>query len=212
MLRLLDRVALSNVGAADAVQQHVHLADGPGAAVEFLPGEFQVAGVAADFLDVLLRLDQHAARSGTGVVDAHAFLRLDDLHHHADDFGGRVELAALLPGTVGEVFDEVFVGRTEQIGELEFVVRERDVVEVLDERHQGVVVHRPLADLAVEVDPLENVLQRVRVGVLDGSEGFVQTRSRPMSSGGRCRCCDRSRLGHSSGHRGARRSRTCRGC
>jgi hypothetical protein len=40
MLRFLEGVFLANVGAADAVQEHVHLADGPGAAVEFLPGEF----------------------------------------------------------------------------------------------------------------------------------------------------------------------------
>ena len=124
--RLLERVAVPDVGAADAVQQHVHLADGPGAAVEFLAGEFQVAGVAARLLDVLLGQDQHAARPHGGVVDAHALPRLDDLHHQADDLGGRVELAALLPGAVGEVFDEVLVGRAEQVGELEVVVAQRD--------------------------------------------------------------------------------------
>ncbi len=174
MLRLLDRVALANVGTADAVQEHVHLADGPGAAVEFLSGQFQVAGITTCLLHVLLRLDEHTARPGTRIVDAHAFLRFDQLDHHANDFGRRVELATLFARTVGEVFDEVFVGRTEQIGELEVVVGEGDVVEVLDERHQGVVIHRPLADLAIEVDPLEHVLQRVGVGVLDGGQGLVQ--------------------------------------
>ncbi len=43
MLRLLDRVALANVSTADPVQKHVHLADGPGATVEFLPGEFEIS-------------------------------------------------------------------------------------------------------------------------------------------------------------------------
>ncbi len=63
MLRFLERVALANVGTAYAVQEHVHLADGPGAAVEFLAGEFQVAGIAAGLLHVLLGLDQHTARA-----------------------------------------------------------------------------------------------------------------------------------------------------
>ena len=116
---------------------------------------------------------------------------------------GRVELATLLARTVGEVLDEVLVGRTEQVGELEVVVAERDVVEVLDERDQGAVVHRPLADLAVEVDPLENVLQRVRVGVFDGGQGLVQPGAdRRFQS-------DAVDLA-SSGLRAGRRSRTCR--
>ena len=45
---------------------------------------------------------------------------------------------------------------------------------MLDELDQGAVVHRPLADLAVEVDALEHVLERVRVGVFDGGQGLVQ--------------------------------------
>ncbi len=134
---------------------------------------------------------------------------LDQLDHHADDFGGRVELAALLARTVGEVFDEVFVGGPEQIGELEVVVGQGDVVEVLDERHQRVVVHRPLADLAIEVDPLEHVLQRVGIGVFDGGQGLVQP-SRPTSSGVQVLAARSSWA--SSGRRAARRSRTCRDC
>ena len=89
-----------------------------------------------------------------GIVDRHAFLRLDQLDHQPDDLGGRVELAALLPGTVGEVFDEVLVGRPQKVRELEVVVTQRDVGEVLDELDQRAVVQRPLADLAVEVDAL----------------------------------------------------------
>jgi hypothetical protein len=37
-----------------------------------------------------------------------------------------------------------------------------------DEFDQRAVVRRSLADLLVEVDPLEDILERVRVGVLDG--------------------------------------------
>ena len=50
-----------------------------------------------------------------------------------DDFGGRVEFAALLAGAVGKILDEIFVGGAQQVGELEVVVAQRDVVEVLDE-------------------------------------------------------------------------------
>ena len=145
--------------------------------LQFLARQLQVAGIAARFLHVLLGLDQHAARTAGGVVDRHALLRLDDLDHHADDFGGRVELAALLARAVGKILDEVLVGRPQQIGELEVVVAQRDFVEVLDERDQRAVVHRPLADAAVEVDPLQHVLERVRVGVFDGGQGLVQPRT-----------------------------------
>ena len=46
---------------------------------------------------------------------------------------------------------------------------------MLDELDQGAVIQGPLADPAIEVDALENVLEGVRVGVFDGGEGLVQT-------------------------------------
>lgn len=174
MQRLLERVALPDVGATDAMQQHVHLADGPSAAVEFLPRQFQIAGIAARFLNVLLRLDQHAARPDRRIVDAHAFLRFNNLHIQSDHSWRREELAPFFSGTVGKVFDEVVVGGSQQVGELEVVVAQRDAIEVLDEFDQGAVIHHPLADPAVEVDPLENILQRVRVGVFDSGKSLVQ--------------------------------------
>ena len=127
-----------------------------------------------DFLHVLLRLDQHAARPAGRVVDRHAFLRLDQLDQQPGDLGRRVELAPLLPGTVGEIFDEVFVCGSQEVRELEVIVAKRDVGEVLDEFDQSAVIQGPLADLAVEVDAFENVLERVRVGVFDGGQGLVQ--------------------------------------
>jgi len=45
---------------------------------------------------------------------------------------------------------------------------------VLYEFNQRAVVQGPLADFTVEIDALQNVLERVRVGVLDGGESFVQ--------------------------------------
>ena len=88
--------------------------------------------------------------------------------------GGREELTALFPSTVGKVFDEVFVSGPEQVGELEVIVAQGDAVEVQDELDQSAVIHRPLADLAVEVDAFEDILESVRVGVLYGSQCLVQ--------------------------------------
>ena len=95
------------------------------------------------------------------------------MHHHADDFGRRVELATLLPGAVGKVLDQVLVSSTQQVRELEVVVRQRDLIEVLNEFDQNAVVHRPLADLAIEVNRLQRILQRIRVGILNRSQRLV---------------------------------------
>ena len=177
VLRAADGVFLPDVGVGDAVQQHVHLADGPGGADLLLAGERQVARVAARLADVVAGLDQHAARADGGVVDAHARLGLDDLDHGAHHVGRGVELARLLARRVGEVLDQVFVGGAEQVGELEVLVLEGDLLEVLDEVGQGVVVEGALADLAVEVDVLEHVLQGVDVGVLERLQRLVERRA-----------------------------------
>ena len=50
-------------------------------------------------------------------------VRLSEPHHHAHHSRGRVELAALLAGRVGEVADQVLVGGAEQVGELEVLLR-----------------------------------------------------------------------------------------
>ena len=64
-------VVVPEVRIGDAMQQHVHFGDGPDAAVLLLAGKCQVAAVATGLLDVLLGQDQHAARAGAWVVDAH---------------------------------------------------------------------------------------------------------------------------------------------
>ena len=61
-----------DVGAGDAVQQHVELADGPGGGVVNLAAEAQVGGVAAGLLDEFAADDEHAARAAGGVIHAHA--------------------------------------------------------------------------------------------------------------------------------------------
>ena len=46
-----------------------------------------------------------------------------ELDHQADHVARGVELAALLPGRVGELPDQVLVGGAEQVGELEVLLR-----------------------------------------------------------------------------------------
>lgn len=174
MLRAAEGVFLPDVGVRDTVQEHVHLADGPGGADALLAIEREVARVAADLADVVASLDQHTARPTGWVVDAHARLWLDHLDQRKHDVGGGVELAGLLSGRVGEELDQVFVGRAEQVRELEVLVAQRDLLEVMDEVRQRVVVEGALADLAVEVDVLEHVLQRVDVRVLQRFECLVE--------------------------------------
>jgi hypothetical protein len=69
VLRLGQRVVVLQVGGADAVQQHVHLGDGPHRAVELLAEEVGLAAVLAVLVDVFLGGDQHAAGTAAGVVD-----------------------------------------------------------------------------------------------------------------------------------------------
>jgi hypothetical protein len=174
MQRVLERVALADVGVGDAVQNHVHAADRPGAAIQLLPKEAQILRVAAIFGHILLRLNQHAARTDGGVVDFHTLRWLDQVDQCAHHFGGRIELAALLARAVGKILDQILVGRAEQVGKLERAGVEWDGVEVLDERHQRAVVHRLLAHALVEVDTLEHILQRIRVALLDGGQRLVE--------------------------------------
>ena len=68
---------------------------------------------------------------------------------------GRVELAALLAGRVGELADQVLVRGAEQVGELEVLVAQPVLGEVDDQLAQLLVRDRRLADLAVEVDVLD---------------------------------------------------------
>ena len=142
-------------------------------AVVLLAEEGEVPSVAAVLLDVLLREDEHAARARAGVVDAHALVRLDEADHHPDDGSGRVELAALLAGRVGELADEVLVRRAEQVGELEVLVAEPVLGEVDDEVSELLVRDRGLADLAGEVDVLDHAFEG-GVGLLQRREGLVE--------------------------------------
>jgi hypothetical protein len=60
-LGVTDRVALLDPRVGQAMQEHVHLADGPRAQVLLLPEEGEVLGVLPVTLEVVGALDEHAA-------------------------------------------------------------------------------------------------------------------------------------------------------
>ena len=71
----------------DAADGQVHLAETPGGGVGLLAVDGDVGAVAAVLLDELLGLDEHAARTAAGIVDA-ALVGLDHLHQQADHDAG----------------------------------------------------------------------------------------------------------------------------
>ena len=159
VLRFGQGVLVLQVGGADAVQQHVHLGDGPHGAVELLPEQVGLAAVFAVLVDIFLGRDQHAAGATAGVVDVVLELGLDQPHHHPHHRARRVELAAFLARRIGELANQVFVGRAQQVGELEIFVAQAMQAEMGDELLQLDVGDLALADLAGEVDVLQHVVQ-----------------------------------------------------
>ena len=174
VLRAADGVLLPDVGVCDPVQQHVHFADRPGGAYAFLPGEGEITRVTAALADVVAGLDQHAARTAGWVIHAHARPRIDNFNQRAHHVRRGVELAALFTRRIREELDQVFVCRAQQVGKFEVLVAQRNFFKVLHEVDQRVVVERTLADLAVEVDVFQHVLQRIDVGIFNRFQRLVQ--------------------------------------
>lgn len=95
----------SEVGL-DAPEGEVHDGEAAGGGVALLAVDADVAKLAAVGFHEFLALDEHAARSAGGVVDASP-VRSDHLDEEADDAGGGVKLAAVLPLGAGELGEEV---------------------------------------------------------------------------------------------------------
>src|SRR5690606_34866712 len=108
-----ERVLAGDLEVLDAVEHEVHAGDGGCGevlllAVNLTEERARVAALAGDVLD---RAEQHAAGAAGRVIDAFAFLRIEDLHHHANDAAWRVELASFVPACdVSELADEILVG------------------------------------------------------------------------------------------------------
>ena len=113
--RLGDDVAGLQTGGPEAVEQQVELADGQGPQVALLAVQRQVAEVSAVLPHVLGGVDEHPAGAGGGVADAHPLAGLEQLDDEAHHGARRVELAALLPGVVGEPVDQVLVGVAQDV-------------------------------------------------------------------------------------------------
>ena len=103
--RLGDDVASLQTPGPQTVEQQVELADSQRSQIALLPVECQVAAVSAVFLHVLSRVDEHPTGAGCWVANPHPLVRLEKLDDEAHHRAGSVELAAFLPGIVGEPVD-----------------------------------------------------------------------------------------------------------
>ena len=151
-LRREESVALLDPCIPDAMEDHVHLAHLVGVVDELLSVERQVTRTPIAGLHVVTHVDEESARAHGRVADLRVLRGLEDLAHQFDHGGRRVELAALFACDIGEILKQVFVGRSQQVGKLEIVVRQRNLVEVVDELHENPV--RQLL-LALRVDLVE---------------------------------------------------------
>ena len=164
-----QRVALLDIGVLDPVEDHVHLAHLVSAVFQFLSVDRKIAGRAVTGLHIVAHIDEQTARADRGVADFRVARRLEDLPHQLDDLTRRVELAALLSGALGEVFDQILVSGPQQVGKFEIVVGEPDAVEIPD--HLG--KHLIREDLfSLGIDRIE--LGGAEHTVQDGGIVFLQ--------------------------------------
>lgn len=117
--RVPQRVLAHDLVILDAVQHEIHPRDARGGQILFLAVDLaeKSARIAPSLPDMRNRAQQHPARAAGGVVDALAFLGIENLDHHPHHAARRVEFPGLLAlGDVGEFPDQVFVGIAENIG------------------------------------------------------------------------------------------------
>ena len=147
----------------------------PASPVALLAVDRQVPDVSPLFLHVLGCVDEHSAGAGCGVADAHALARLQQLDDEAHHRPGRVELAALLPGVVGELVDQVLVGVAQHVAAagcvlLEVVVAQVQVAEVGEQAADDAlpVCRAAQFGLVVPVRARQHAVQSGSIGVLNG--------------------------------------------
>ena len=119
-IEALELVAIGKFGVAQgvaakdlkifhAVQKQVHARDGLGGEVFLLAFERQKPGVFAALLDVVDGFKQHAASAASRVIDDFTDLRIEDIHHQADDAARGIKFTGFFIGFVGELLDEKFI-------------------------------------------------------------------------------------------------------
>ena len=170
VLRIGERVALPNAGVIHAVEEHVHRAERPGLGVQLLTID---GNLAAGHLFV--GLEQQAAASAGGVVDAVVFPRLDERGHQLGYLAWREELAALFARVGGKVGDHVLIGVSNDVCGAELTGTKIEVVEVFQQVAECRVLFLDVAEvnLGVEVDGAEHVAQLSAVVILDVGKGDV---------------------------------------
>ena len=182
--RVFQHVAKFDVRRWQVVQNEIHLGNGNDAGVVVLPMQVEVSAVTALFADELAALDEHTARADGGIVNGVTLFRVDEPDHQPHHPRGRIKLAALFARAVGEFLDEIFVGRTEQIGKLEHIVDERDAAlvhaggEPVQQILEVAVFDLGLVtDLFVEIDvALQDAVQR-QIFILQRADGLVEHRA-----------------------------------
>ena len=168
-LRGAERVALHDAEVRRAVEEEVHLRDGGVHRVLLLAEDQAEAELGVP--RVVDRLDQHAAGAAGGVVDALAGLRVEDADEEADHRAGRVELACLGLGLVGELLEQDFVGVAHQVGGV-VAVSEPAAGEVLDEIAEAFVADDGLVREVRRREGAQHAVERIGVRLFNQAEGL----------------------------------------
>src|SRR5258708_6434078 len=105
VLRTAYCVLLTYIGVRNAVEEHVHFADGPRCANALLSVQRKITRIPTAFTDIVAGLDQHASRADGGIVNTHLRLRVDDLHQGTYDICPRVTLSSFLAGRSRKEFE-----------------------------------------------------------------------------------------------------------
>ena len=108
-MRVLQRINFFDSEAGDIVQNYFHVADGSGSPIAALTIDRQIVGDLLLFLNVLVRLNQKTTQADGRVVDLVVRFGFENLDQQANDFGRRIELAALIVCFVGKVLNQVLV-------------------------------------------------------------------------------------------------------
>ena len=155
----------SEVGL-DAPEGEVHDGEAAGGGVALLAVDADVAEFAAVGFHEFLALDEHAARSAGGVVDASP-IRGDHLDEEADDAGGGVELAAILPLGARKLGEEVLKDATKEVLGAAGGIGKLDGADEVDELAEAVLI-----EVGAAVVLIQGALE-AGVIPLEGNHGVV---------------------------------------
>ena len=169
MLGVAQGIATQNIGVVNIVQKQVHLADGPCVQVHLLPEHAQRTRVAPLARNVVKGLQQHAARTAGGVVNAHVGFWLQNLHNKLYHLLGGVELAAFLARIVRKLGDQVFIAIAQHVWR-NIAAAQAVLVKMLKQPFQ-----RGIGEslFIVEIHVLKHAKQ-AGVGVFNGMKGHVE--------------------------------------